>query len=71
MSVFGLTIQQMGSLIDMRKNKKETILNAEIRRSFLKCTEKDSGDQNQISGNSGECGIMERRNECVLRRRFS
>lgn len=50
MSVFGLTIQQMGSLIDMRKNKKETVLNVEIRSSFLKYTEKDSGDQDQISG---------------------
>lgn len=28
MPVFGLTIQQMGSLIEMKKNKKETILNA-------------------------------------------
>lgn len=64
MSVFRLTIQQIGSLIEMRKNKK-TILNVEIRSSVLKCTEKDSKDQDQISGHSGECGIMERRrNEC-------
>lgn len=65
MSVFRLTIQQIGSLIEMRKNKKETILNVEIRSSVSKCTEKDSGDQDQISGHSGECGVMERRrNEC-------
>lgn len=61
----------MGSLIEMRKNKKETILNAEIRSLFLKCTEKDSGEQDQISGHSGELVSWKEEEMSVLRRRFS
>lgn len=57
--------QPMGLLPEMKRDKKDVVLEGEFKSSFLAYTEEDSGDlvfwslQNQISGRSGECGVME------------